>query len=366
MDPQHQQQQTPAHRPTQPPASGGGGGGGPLSGILPLLFFIVAAVTAVALSSTSTNKISFTILHQVPEGHVGVYWRGGALLKTITDPGFHWKLPLITHFEPIQVTLQTDQVRDIPCGTKGGVVINFNRIEVVNRLKKDFVYDTLLNYGIHYDKTWIYDKIHHEINQFCSSHALQQVYIDMFDQIDERMKDALQGDCTRYAPGIEIISVRVTKPTIPESIRQNYEQMEEERTKALIAIEKQKVAEKEAETLKKIAISEAEKNSFVSKIMMEQKLMEKESARRQQQIDNEMIVAREKSMADAHYYRLTKEAEANTLRLTPQYIELRFIEAIANNTKMYFGDKIPNMVFDQKLLSNFLESVAKMPGKEVS
>ena len=45
------------------------------------------------------------------------------------------------------------------------------------------------------------------------------------------MKDALQGDCTRYAPGIEIMSVRVTKPTITESIRHNFEQMEEERTK---------------------------------------------------------------------------------------------------------------------------------------
>lgn len=50
-------------------------------------------------------------------------------------------------------------------------------------------------------------------------------------QIDEKMKDALQSDCTRYAPGIEIISVRVTKPSIPESIRRNFEQMEEERTK---------------------------------------------------------------------------------------------------------------------------------------
>ena len=50
-------------------------------------------------------------------------------------------------------------------------------------------------------------------------------------QIDEKMKDALQVDCTRYAPGIEIISVRVTKPTIPDSIRRNFEQMEEERAK---------------------------------------------------------------------------------------------------------------------------------------
>lgn len=56
-------------------------------------------------------------------------------------------------------------------------------LQVVNRLHKDYVYDTLLNYGVHYDNTWIYDKIHHEINQFCSAHSLQQVYIDMFDQV---------------------------------------------------------------------------------------------------------------------------------------------------------------------------------------
>ena len=55
--------------------------------------------------------------------------------------------------------------------------------QVVNRLHKDYVYDTLLNYGVQYDNTWIYDKIHHEINQFCSSHSLQQVYIDVFDQV---------------------------------------------------------------------------------------------------------------------------------------------------------------------------------------
>lgn len=56
-------------------------------------------------------------------------------------------------------------------------------LQVVNRLHKDHVHDTLLNYGVQYDNTWIYDKIHHEINQFCSAHSLQQVYIDMFDQV---------------------------------------------------------------------------------------------------------------------------------------------------------------------------------------
>lgn len=89
----------------------------------------------VVIPSQSNFKNNFSILHQVPEGHVGVYWRGGALLNTITDPGtslsflflvirnlcpgtsihikfsgFHLKMPLLTQFVPVQVTLQTDQV----------------------------------------------------------------------------------------------------------------------------------------------------------------------------------------------------------------------------------------------------------------
>ncbi|KAK4430076.1 Ureide permease 1 [Sesamum alatum] len=297
-----QQQQRAAPPPPRPPA--GGGGGGDFSAIFTVLFMFLAIAAMIIVPSSSNLKQSLSILHQVPEGHVGVYWRGGALLKTITDPGFHLKLPLITHFETIQVTLQTDLVRDIPCGTKGGVMINFEKIE-----------------------------------------------------IDEKMKDALQIDCTRYAPGIEIISVRVTKPTIPDSIKRNFVQMEEERTKVLIAMEKQRVSEKEAETQKKIAISEAEKHAHVSKIQMEQKLMEKDSARRQEEISNAMYLAREKSLADADYYRTMKEAEANKLKLTPQYLELKFIEAIANNSKIYFGNKVPNMVLDQRLLGNFLEDI---------
>ncbi|KAK1305874.1 hypothetical protein QJS10_CPA10g01966 [Acorus calamus] len=324
-----------------------------------LMSFAMVFFTVLFSPMMSTTSGSLAVLHQVPEGHVGAYWRGGALLNKITEPGFHLKLPLITHFEPIQVTLQTDQVMDIPCGTKGGVMIMFEKIEVVNRLNKEYVYDTLRNYGVNYDKTWIYDKIHHEINQFCSSHSLQQVYIDMFDQIDEKMKEAIQSDCTRYAPGMEIISVRVTKPKIPESIRRNFVQMEEERTKVLIAIEKQRVAEKEAETQKKMALTEAEKNAQVSKILMEQRLMEKDSIKRQEEIENQMYLAREKGLADANFYRVMKEAEANKLKLTAEFLELRFIESIANNTKIFFGNKVPNMIFDQRLLTSYFTEDAR-------
>ena len=48
-----------------------------------------------------------------------------------------------------------------------------DKVEVVNRLHKEYVLDTVRNYTIHYDQTWIFEKIHHEINQFCSRHTLR-------------------------------------------------------------------------------------------------------------------------------------------------------------------------------------------------
>lgn len=69
------------------------------------------------------------------------------MLSRITGPGLHAKLPYVDIFEMIQVTLQVDRVTDIPCGTKGGVNIVFEKIEVVNRLKREAVYDTIKEYG---------------------------------------------------------------------------------------------------------------------------------------------------------------------------------------------------------------------------
>lgn len=101
-------------------------------------------------------------LHRIEEGHVGVYFRvsnfkheffsiymsktllflsysinlyqGGALLPYVSNPGFHMMIPLLTTYRSVQVTLQTDEVKNVPCGTSGGVMIYFDRIEVVNIL----------------------------------------------------------------------------------------------------------------------------------------------------------------------------------------------------------------------------------------
>ena len=97
---------------------------------------------------------------------------------------------------------------------------------------------------------------------------------------------ALQTDCDKWAPGVEvskfcrwncsgccrlnphcpyrhclwhsspqIIAVRVTKPRIPEQIRRNFEQMEVEKTRFVIAQETQKASDATATALHSAAIT---------------------------------------------------------------------------------------------------------------
>merc|ERR1719211_327664 len=265
------------------------------------------------------------------------------MLQGISKPGFHMMLPFITSYRSIQTTLQTDEVKNVPCGTSGGVMIYFDRIEVVNVLLSSSVHDIVKNYTADYDKPLIFDKVHHELNQFCSAHNLQEVYIDLFDQIDENLKNAIQSDLSSMAPGLKVLSVRVTKPKIPEAIRKNYELMEGEKTKLLISTQRQKVVEKEAETERKKAVIEAEKEASVGKIQYERKIPEKESLQKMAKIEDEMHLAKEKSKTDAEFYRIKRESEANALLLSKEYLDLKKFEALSSNRKVYFGPDIPNV-----------------------
>uniref|UniRef100_A0A3B4ZNH5 Erlin-1 n=1 Tax=Stegastes partitus TaxID=144197 RepID=A0A3B4ZNH5_9TELE len=291
------------------------------------VFAAIAGVMAIMLHSS---------IHKIEEGHLAVYYRGGALLTSPNGPGYHIMLPFITTYRSVQTTLQTDEIKNVPfpCLVDSLTVVFVLSIAVV---------DIVRNYTADYDKTLIFNKIHHELNQFCSVHTLQEVYIELFDIIDENLKTALQKDLNCMAPGLTIQAVRVTKPKIPESIRRNFELMEAEKTRLLITAQTQKVVEKEAETERKKAIIEAQKVAQVAEIQFQQKVMEKETEKRISEIEDAAFLAREKAKADAEYYTAAKSAEANSLKLTPEYLELMKYQAIAANSKIYFGQDIPNM-----------------------
>lgn len=326
-------------------------------GFKPLILGLLIIVPAVL----------FTGVHQVREGYVGMYWRGGALLPGFTEPGYHLKLP-ITRVAEVQMTLQTDVVTRVPCGTSDGVMLSFDKVECVNQLRKDKAWETVKQYGVNYDQTWIFDKVHHEINQFCSSHTVQEVYIDLFEKLDEALLEALQKDCDKWDTGIQLIAIRVTKPRIPDAVRRNYEHITEERTSLRVAMEHARVvqAQEEAEKVKatiqaemrkevarlkaeeeaEVAAINARKESDVSLIKIQQLLKEKEGEAEIALIENRVHTDRQKAIADALAYAIRLEAEANQLLLTEKYLERELYRSIANNTKIYYGEKIPQIFSD--------------------
>lgn len=164
--------------------------------------------------------------------------------------------------------------------------------------------------------------------------------------MDDILAAALQEGCKLYAPGIEVLSIRVTKPKLPKAIATNYELMEAEKTKLLIAIQAQKVSEKEAETQRSLATIEATKLKQVAAIRAEQEVAQAEAAKRIAQIEDETHVNHQKALADAEFYRVTTAAEAAKSQLTPEYLQLVWANSIANNTKIYFGPSVSNMLLD--------------------
>lgn len=210
--------------------------------------------------------------YQIKEGQVGLIKEWGVLNSGLVEPGMHFRIPIMQEVIRLDLMIQTDKVEKVPCGTANGLLITFDKIEVVNRLERRHAFRTVLNYTENYEKIWITDKIHHEINQFCSKHTLQEIYIELFDRLDEELMNSLNQDLRKWAPGIEILSVRVTKPTIPKKIVQNVELIEKCKVEYLIAQEREKVVVEERRTNQSQALIKAQSDLAVRKIELSKAL----------------------------------------------------------------------------------------------
>ena len=292
-------------------------------------------------------------VHQIQEGREGVYYKNGALMDQTTKPGIHFKLPFVTTFAEVVHTVQTDSVENVPCGTASGVLINFGKIEVVNRLSRTHLLETVRNYTVNYDKTWIYDKIHHEVNQFCSKNTLQEVYITKFDTLDDHLAEQLRVDLLKWAPGIEIISVRVTKPAVPAHILQKFEQVEAEATNLQIATNKQLVEKKQAETREEQATILARQLAKVAAVENEQAIEKKQSEFTIQEIEN----LRQMSIADTKFYESQKLAEGNKILLTEEFLKYEQVKALGSISKIYFGESITDVLVEAPISHETLKNI---------
>lgn len=288
--------------------------------------------------------LMLTGIHTVTEGHVGIYKNYGVLSPKLSEPGIHFMIPFITSMEEIQTSIQTDAVTNIPCGTSGGTLIFFDSIEVVNRLRKDYVFATIKNYTSEYDKLWIYNKIHHEINEFCSKYTLSEIYIQKFEYLDEELKKALQNDLDDWAPGVEVISIRITKPRIPERIRSNFEKMEQVKVESLISSERQNVIKEREMTEQKKAIISAESKLDVRVIELEKEISLKQNNFKLAHIEALIYLEKLKAEIDASFLGTMKELELYPTLYSKEALQMEAVRALTENITLVLGSNIPNIV----------------------
>lgn len=149
--------------------------------------------------------------HNIREGHLGFYWRFGALTPRVEAPGYRWMIPFgVDEVKEVSVSFETEVVQDVPCGTSGGVELVFDKVEVVFRLKRLLAWETLKNYSVAFADIWIRDLVPSTVNDVCNELTLHEVFISRFSDLDEIILQHLTTIHSVWAPGIEVCNTPST------------------------------------------------------------------------------------------------------------------------------------------------------------
>lgn len=256
--------------------------------------------------------------------------------------------------------MQIDEVKNIPCGTKGGVLINvslllcvlicqFEKIEVVNRLEESLVIPTIRNYTGAYDKIWIYDKIHHEINQYCSSHSLKEIFIDNFSDIDDELISSLKKTIQKFAPGINIISVRVTKPIIPQVIEESFVKIESTKARVAGIVQENLLKVQQTKALIEADLKKKDSDKQALKIDLDLKIKQIKSKLEMFELECQMNKLKRIGILKSQFE--SKAAEIRSIidqygedkEIQDKMFELMETESLLNNSRIAIGTKIPGV-----------------------
>lgn len=173
---------------------------------------------------------------------------------------------------------------------------------------------------------------------------MEEVYITDFDQLDENLMASLQESASKWAPGIQLLSIRVTKPTIPKSIESKYIEIEQAKATEQIYAEKHHtILQKQLTELQK-RLDQEERGLDVIKInlsrAMEKKTVDYDIAK----VENEIFGRQQESELEAWESREMTQIDGLIKKLNGPTMRKMEKESLLNNSKLYLGDSIPRYI----------------------
>ena len=239
--------------------------------LLAISAIVLLAVAALALAAVVDG------FHEIPEGHVGVYYKFGALQEEISDPGIHYMQPFVTTFKSILIRPEEQTLRDMEAITKDGIEVEFKGISVLSRTRRSKVIYLIKEYGMDFKDVLIYNRIREDLRIFCANATIDDVYNEKFLDIVAKVKEDVEEQILNLGKdSVEILNLVIRKPDIPKDIAQNYKQVEIQWTEQLVAQQQKKTEEikKETELLK--AVADAERQKEVLEIKIQEQIIETE------------------------------------------------------------------------------------------
>ena len=292
-------------------------------------------------------------LHHIDEGHVGVYFKNGALQDTVGNPGLNTMTPWVSTYEQITIRPRSEIVNSFNAVTKDAIQITFHDVEVISSVPQEHVLWLVKKFGVNFRTVLVFDRLREEVKKYAFSHDIDDVYNERFVEMSELVIAETTKNIERLAQGkIEIVNLIIPKPKIPEDIAANYQRVKVEWTEKLVAEKEQEKIQVRKETEELKAIADANRLKAVKKIDIEKQILQKEAEKNISAIENERYRLEEENKANVLKYKKEKEAEGNKLVFTDEYLKIHMSQVFSNNSKLYFsGDNTPFGAIFNKLIN---------------
>ena len=198
-----------------------------------------------------------TVLFTVDETEQAIIVQLGRYIRTIQEPGLHFKMPLVqtvTHFENRILEYDAAAAKVITADKKHLVVDNYARWKIIDPLK---FYETVRNeFG---GQARLDDIVFSEIREELARHTLTEI----ISLNREAIMDTVGHRCDEKAReyGIQIIDVKIKRADLPEEVTHSvYARMKAERER----IAKKYRSEGEEESVKIKAQADKERTVLLA------------------------------------------------------------------------------------------------------
>merc|ERR1712111_186883 len=314
---------------------------------------ICLAITGTVVALSLIIGLLAHSLHHIDEGHVGVYFKYGALGNSVGHPGLNTMTPWVSTYEQITVRPRSENLTSFSAVTKDAIQIHFHDVEVISSVPQEHVLWLVKKFGVNFRTVLVFDRLREEVKKYAFSHDIDDVYNERFLEMSESVIAETKKKIERLAQGkIEILNLIIPKPKIPEDIAANYQKVKVEWTEKLVAEKEQEKIQVRKETEELKAIADANRLKAVKKIDIEKQILQKEAEKNISAIENERYRLEEENKADVLKYKKEKEAEGNKLVFTDEYLKIHMSQVFSNNSKLYFsGDDTPFGAIFNKLIN---------------